>query len=132
MTHNYGSTNGDFLARRGTTEQDVLNIVMNAGEDGVIQSELWKTITADSREGSRAILRLERKKLIQRKKELFDGRWTYRVSAKRRIPKVETIIAIPCSFCDFENRCSEAGTVSPNNCNKMTFWLNNLAINHSE
>jgi hypothetical protein len=97
--------NGDFLARRGTTEQDVLNIVMNAGDDGVIQSELWKTITADSREGSRAILRLERKKLI---------------------------IAIPCSFCDFENRCSEAGTVSPNKCNKITFWLNNLAINNSE
>jgi hypothetical protein len=108
-------------------EQDVLNMVMNAGDHGLLQSELWKIITADSREGSRAIIRLERKRLIERRKELFDGRWTYRILAKRKIPRVDSIIAIPCAFCDLETRCSQSGLVSPAKCDRLTVWLNNLA-----
>jgi len=119
------------LARRGTTEQDVLNMIMNAGENGVLQSELWKTITTDSREGSRAILRLEKRKLIERRKELFDGRWTYRVLAKRRIPKIDSIIAVPCAFCTLESRCSESGVVSPTKCDRLTIWLSNLALTNT-
>ncbi|MEM3004452.1 MAG: transcriptional regulator [Candidatus Bathyarchaeia archaeon] len=115
------------MARRGTTEQDVLNMIMNAGEDGVLQSELWKTITADSREGSRAILRLERRRLIERRRELFDGRWTYRVLAKRRTPKIDSIMAVPCAFCHLEGRCSESGVVSPIKCDRLTAWLSSLA-----
>lgn len=52
------------MPRKGPTEQDVLRIVMELGDMGILQSELWKKLTADSREGSRAILRLEKKGLI--------------------------------------------------------------------
>jgi hypothetical protein len=117
-----------LLARRGSAEQDVLNMIMNAGENGVLQSEIWKVTSADSREGSRAILRLEKKKLIERRKELFDGRWTYRILVKRKIPKIDTIVTVPCAFCDLENRCSQSGLISPAKCDKLTIWLKNLAI----
>jgi len=120
------------LARRGSTEQDVFNIIMNAGENGILQSELWKTVTSDSREGSRAILRLEKKKLIERRKELFDGRWTYRILAKRKIARVDSIIAIPCAFCDLEGRCSQSALISPAKCDRLTIWLNGLTLKDSE
>ncbi|MBS7650414.1 MAG: Lrp/AsnC family transcriptional regulator [Candidatus Bathyarchaeia archaeon] len=115
------------MARRGTMEQDLLNVLMNAGEEGILQSELWKTVTSDSREGSRAILRLEKKKLIERRKELYEGRWTYRVTAKRRVPKVDSIIDVPCAFCEFEDRCGQSSVLSPTKCEKLTIWLINLA-----
>lgn len=115
------------MARRGSTEQDVLNMIVNAGENGVLQSELWKTITTDSREGSRAILRLERKKLIERRKELSGGRWTYRILSRRKIPRVDSITTVPCAFCNLESRCNRSGIVSPDKCDRLTIWLTNLA-----
>jgi len=102
-------------------------MIINAGENGVLQSELWKTITTDSREGSRAILRLEKKRLIERRKELFGGRWTYRILSRRKIPKVDSITAIPCAFCNLETRCNHSGIVSPLKCDRLTVWLTNLA-----
>jgi len=48
-------------AKERPTEQDVLRIVMDRGNEGILQSALWREMKADSREGSRAILRLERK-----------------------------------------------------------------------
>ena len=119
------------MARRGSTDQDILNTILDAGEGGVLQSELWKTITTDSRESSRAILRLEKRKMIERRKELFGGRWTYRILAKRRIPKVDSIIAIPCAFCNLESRCSQSALVSPTKCDRLTIYLKNLAATNS-
>ncbi|MGQ9542465.1 MAG: helix-turn-helix transcriptional regulator [Candidatus Bathyarchaeia archaeon] len=115
------------MARRGTTEQDLLNVLMNAGEKGILQSELWKTVTSDSREGSRAILRLEKKKLIERRKELYEGRWTYRVMAKRKIPRVDSIVDVPCAFCEFEARCGQSSIISPAKCERLTVWLISLS-----
>lgn len=115
------------MPRKGPTEQDVLRIVMDTGNDGILQSELWKRMKADSREGSRAILRLERKGLIDRKKELHDGRWTYRVFARRKYSSIDSIVEIPCSFCDLEGRCGQSAMVSPSKCEKMTQWLLSVA-----
>ena len=116
-----------LLAKRGSTEQDVLNMVMNAGDHGVLQSELWKTITADSREGSRAIIRLERKRLIERRKELFDGRWTYRLFPKRQPASINSVVECPCLMCPNDSKCSAWGTVSPNGCERLTEWVLTLA-----
>lgn len=120
------------MPRRSDTEHEMLNQIVGMGNDGILQSELWKKMNADSREGSRTILRLEKKGLIERKKELHDGRWTYRVFAKRKLSTIDTILEIPCSICDLENRCSETSTVSPNNCDKLTRWLLDLGKEESK
>ena len=115
------------MPRKGPTEQDVLRIVMELGDMGILQSELWKKLTADSREGSRAILRLEKKGLIARKKELHDGRWTYRVFAKRRYSTIDSIADIPCAFCDLIGSCPQAWLMNASKCENLTKWLENLA-----
>ena len=114
---------GYRLPRKGPTEQDVLRIVMELGDMGILQSELWKKLTADSREGSRAILRLEKKGLIARKKELHDGRWTYRVFAKRRYSTIDSIVDIPCAFCDLIGSCPQSWMMNPSKCEHLTKWL---------
>jgi len=109
--------------RKGPTEQDVLRIVMDRGNEGILQSALWREMKADSREGSRAILRLERKGLIERKRELNSGRWTYRVFAKRKYSSIDSIVDVPCSFCDLEARCSQEAVANPAKCERMNQWL---------
>ncbi|MFH0848680.1 MAG: Lrp/AsnC family transcriptional regulator [archaeon] len=111
------------MSRKGPGEQDMLQFVMKTGDDGILQSELWKKMKADSREGSRAILRLERKGLIARKKELHNGRWTYRVFSKRKLSKIDSVEFIPCTFCDDEPRCGQSAIVTPDRCLKLTQWL---------
>lgn len=111
------------MPRKGPTEQDVLRIVMDRGNDGILQSELWREMKADSREGSRAILRLERKRLIERKRELHSGRWTYRVFARRKYSSINSIMDVPCSFCDIEARCAPAAAVNAARCDRMNTWI---------
>lgn len=115
------------MARKNLGDRKILDIIRNAGDEGVLQSELWKMVNADSREGSRTMLRLERKGLILRKKELHEGRWTYRVKAKHKFATANSIINVPCAFCELESRCSEAGVITPNKCVKLTLWLKEMA-----
>ena len=100
---------------------------MELGDMGILQSELWRKLTADSREGSRAILRLEKKGLIARKKELHEGRWTYRVFAKRRYSTIDSIVDIPCAFRDLVGNCPQTWIMNPNKCENLTKWMQGLA-----
>ena len=111
------------MPRKGPTEQDVLRIVMDRANEGILQSALWREMKADSREGSRAILRLERKRLIERKRELHSGRWTYRVFARRKYSSIDSIVDVPCSFCDLEARCAPAATTNPTRCERLNGWV---------
>jgi len=111
------------MPRKGSTEQDMLQVVMSVGEAGILQSELWKKLKADSREGSRAILRLERKRLIERKRELHNGRWTFRVFSKRKLSRIDSVQDVPCAFCDDEPKCGQSAVVTPSKCLKLTQWL---------
>ncbi len=113
--------------KKGPTEQDVLHIIKNTQEEGILQSELWKRIEADSREGSRTILRLEKKGLIERRKELHDGRWTYRILARHRFSRIDSIKDVPCAFCDLEAKCSQSALQNPSKCEKLTKWLETMA-----
>jgi len=118
------------MPRRGAIEQEVLELIMNSGDKGILQSELWKLVNADSREGSRTILRLERKGLIKRKKELHNGRWTYRIFPKRKYSKIDSLMGCPCIFCENEDKCGESGIVFPGKCIKLTKWLNLVSKKH--
>lgn len=117
------------MPRKGPTEQDVLHIIMNLGDSGILQSELWKRMRADSREGSRAILRLEKKGLVERRKELHDGRWTYRVFSRRKYSTIDSVVDIPCPFCEDMDRCGQTPVLFPGNCQKMERFLISLSHN---
>ncbi|MBS7645016.1 MAG: transcriptional regulator [Candidatus Bathyarchaeia archaeon] len=115
------------MAKKNLGDRKILDIIRNAGDQGILQSELWKMVNADSREGSRTMLRLEKRGLILRRRELYEGRWTYRVKAKHKFTTVDSIINVPCAFCGVESRCSEAGVITPNKCRELTSWLREMA-----
>lgn len=114
------------MPRKSDTANEMLNLILGLGNEGILQSELWKKMKADSREGSRTIIRLEKRGFIERKKELHDGRWTYRVFAKHKLSTIDSILDIPCAACDFESRCSEDSSISPTKCLMLTEWLRDL------
>jgi len=116
------------MPRKGSTEQDMLQVVNGVGESGILQSELWKRLSADSREGSRAVLRLEKKGLIERRRELHGGRWTFRVLSKRKLSHIDSIADVPCAFCEDESKCGQSGIVTPNKCMKLTLWLEGVPL----
>ena len=93
----------------------------------MLQSELWQELRASSREGSRIALKLEIKGLVKREKELYQGRWTYRLFPKRKPASINSIIDCPCLTCPESIRCGGGGAVSPNNCERLTEWLLNVA-----
>src|SRR3990172_2063771 len=46
----------------------VCNIVAERGDEGMLQSDLWKKLKLTSRDGSRLALKLERRNIVKREK----------------------------------------------------------------
>ena len=120
------------MPRRNELEHKALHVIVNNGTDGVLQSELWRKLDATSREGSRIALKLETKDLIRRERELYEGRWTYRLFPKRKPASLNSIINSPCLMCVNDARCGAWSAISPNECQKMTPWLLDLAKGEAE
>ncbi len=118
------------MPKQTDLEQKALQLVMNAGEQGLLQAELWRNVDASSREGSRISLKLERKGLIRRDKELSNGRWTYRLFSMRQPVSIDSILLCPCLTCEESIRCGAGGKVSPNDCSILTDWI--LGSNQGE
>jgi hypothetical protein len=114
------------MPKRDALEYKALHFIVNMGSQGVLQSDLWRKLGASSREGSRIALKLENKGLIKREKELFGGRWTYRLYSKRRPVSINSIIDCPCLMCPNDARCGAWGTISPNECERLTEWILSL------
>ncbi len=108
-------------------EQRALQIIMSAGNNGLLQSELWKKLGASSREGSRIALKLESKGLIRREKELRNGRWTYRLYPRRLPASINSIVDCPCMMCPDSSKCGPTGNITPQSCEKLTEWLFRVA-----
>ncbi|NIU38863.1 transcriptional regulator [Candidatus Bathyarchaeota archaeon] len=104
-------------------EYKALHFIVNIGSQGVLQSNLWRKLGATSREGSRIALKLENKGLIKREKELSGGRWTYRLYPKRLPASMNSITECPCLMCPNDARCGAWGTISPNECERLTEWI---------
>jgi hypothetical protein len=111
------------MPRRNELEHKALDVICNNGNDGVLQSELWRKLDATSREGSRIALKLETKGLILREKELSEGRWTYRLFPKRKPASLNSIIDSPCLMCPNDARCGAWSPISPNECPRLTMWI---------
>lgn len=111
------------MSRRDDLEEQALKLIIDKGTDGILQSAMWRKLKASSREGSRICLRLEAKNLIKRERELSKGRWTYRIFFKKRLIAIDSLLKIPCMFCDYIYRCEQDGAISPTNCVPLTEWL---------
>jgi predicted transcriptional regulator len=111
------------MPKQNDLEQKALHLIMNTGDKGVLQSELWREMKASSREGSRISLKLENKGLIHRERELSNGRWTYRLYSKKRPVSMDAILTCPCLICQENMKCVAGGKISPDNCSKLTDWI---------
>ena len=113
------------MPKRNDLEQKVIRYVINTGYQGVLQVELWKKLGASSREGSRVAIKLENKGLIRRSKELWHGRWTYRIFPNRVPASIDSLNKCPCLMCPDTFKCGSSETVKPETCKKLTAWLQN-------
>jgi hypothetical protein len=115
------------MPKRNDLEHKALRCIANTSDQGVLQSDLWHELDASSREGSRIAIKLENRGLIRREKELFEGRWTYRLYPKRKPASMNSIMDCPCLSCSESIRCGSYGGISPNDCARLTHWIFSLA-----
>lgn len=102
---------------------NVYKLVVDHGAEGVLQSIVWKDLNLSSRDGSRLVIRLERRGMIRREKVLEEGRWTYKLTPLRMPVQIKSIEAVPCITCPYEAKCSLTGVVSPLSCPWITEWV---------
>ncbi len=115
------------MVRQSELERRAVQIIVRRGDVGILQSELWRKLNTSSRIGSRLAIKLEREGAIERKRELHNGRWTYRIFTKIRPVTVDSIMDIPCTSCPDISKCGFGGAISPERCQKLDLWLQSIA-----
>jgi hypothetical protein len=115
------------LTRRDDLEQRALKLILEKGDEGILQRDMWRKLNATSREGSRISLRLETKNLIRRERELANGRWTNRIFINVRRVELDSILDVPCMACEDIQNCEVGGGISASSCDVLTQWL----VSHS-
>ncbi|MEM2093743.1 MAG: Lrp/AsnC family transcriptional regulator [Candidatus Bathyarchaeia archaeon] len=111
------------MSKNDDLESKALQLLASKSAEGILQCNLWRDLKTSSREGSRLLLRLENKSLIQRERELFHGRWTYRVRIKRKTVEVDSLLDVPCIRCLEFEKCGGNSNVSPATCRELSKWL---------
>ena len=101
----------------------VYDVLAERELDGMLQSELWKKLKLNSRDGSRLALKLERMGTITREKLLEKGRWTYKLIIKKTPISTQSIENSPCLVCPVEQKCTLDGEISPRNCQFIEDWV---------
>jgi len=113
-----------FATKRDILEKRSLDLIFKAGDEGILQTDLWKKLNMSSREGSRICVRLESWGLIRRDKILCEGRWTYRIMSTRKPPSMGSILGSPCITCSLAgNMCVSGGETSPEFCDILEKWI---------
>jgi B-block binding subunit of TFIIIC len=114
--------------------EEALQTISRSGENGIFQTELCKTFSLDSRDGSRLVGNLEKQALISREKILYNGRWTYKLIVKkpttseyeRKQVEINSIEGAPCLSCNFQHLCSsedDTSQYSPAKCTWIAEWV---------
>ena len=111
------------VPKNNDLEKQALQIVIKAGEDGILQSDMWKNLEVTSREGSRLALKFEEKGVVIRKKVLHEGRWTYKLFSQTKPVSIESISDCPCITCEDIDKCFTGGQMSPIICQLLTAWI---------
>ncbi len=115
-------------------ERKALEMIEAAGEEGILQSELIKRLEIDSRTGSRLVIRLAKRGIIQKTKVVVNGKTTYRLVLSRKKPaavnivvNVSSILEIPCATCKFRGECGPGNLHNPATCRLLDSWLRRVA-----
>jgi len=108
---------------REEVERQAFQLIHEAGREGILQIEMWRTLETDTRVGSRIALKFLKKGVIKRLKELHEGHWTYRLISLRKPVTVDSIIDCPCMACNDIERCTPGLPVSSLHCGKLTYWI---------
>ncbi len=110
-------------------EKKALKLIEESS-DGILQSDLWKMMNLDSREGSRLVLRLVKKGLVKREQVIVNGRRTYRLTLAKTTSEpvsvkidISSILDIPCTTCPFINDCGPRNFHDPRLCPLLDRWL---------
>ncbi|MEB3846811.1 MAG: Lrp/AsnC family transcriptional regulator [Desulfurococcales archaeon] len=110
-------------------EKKALKLIEESS-DGILQSDLWKMMNLDSREGSRLVLRLVKKGLVKREQVVVNGRRTYRLTLAKTTSEpvsvkidISSILDIPCATCPFINDCGPRNFHDPRLCPLLDRWL---------
>lgn len=111
------------MPKRDDLEKRALKLIIESGDEGILQRDLWRELGATSREGSRISLSLEAKKLITRERELSNGRWTHRLRATIRRVNIDSLIDVPCFICEDIRKCDAGAALSASTCDMLTQWL---------
>lgn len=111
------------MPRRDDLEDRALRLILDMGNKGMLQRDMWREIGGTSREGSRIALSLEAQKLITRERELSNGRWTHRIYATIRRVTIDSLIDVPCFICEDIQKCDAGAEISGSTCDKLTQWL---------
>ncbi len=109
-------------------EKKALEIIKT--HKGVLQSDLWKMLGLDSREGSRLVLRLVKKGLIKREQVSVNGRRTYKLTTIEAAEEaltikinIASILDIPCATCPHINECGLKNFYDPATCPLLDHWI---------
>ena len=113
----------DILTKRDDLQKRALKLIMDTGDEGILQRDMWRALGATSREGSRVSLRLEEQNLITRTRELANGRWTNRIYINMRRVELDSIIDVPCMICEDIQHCEMGGGISSSQCEVLTQYL---------
>lgn len=119
-----------MITRLGYKEQKAYKYIVEAGEKGILQSELWKLLGTGSKEGSRIAIRLERKNLISRKPVIHNGRKTYLLVSidPKSFNSNPILLNSPCFLCPDIDNCGEGREIDPTKCRKLEGWLDTVNI----
>jgi hypothetical protein len=111
------------MSSKRKNEQRALKLIIEAGEKGLFQSELWKLLKVSSREGSRVAKKLEEKGKIVRERTLNNGRWTFKLFFQSIPVTLESVNECPCLICSDVDKCFRGGNKDPNLCLDLTAWI---------
>ena len=104
-------------------ERKALNLILEAGKKGVLQTELWKILDISNREASRIAKKFVEKGKVCRERVLNNGRWTYKIYSMKKYVNINSIEGCPCLICSDVDRCFTGGTKDSRTCLEMTAWI---------
>jgi len=104
----------------------VCELLLAKEEKGILQTDVWKKLKLNTKDGSRLSLKMEKMGYITRQKILMNGRWTYTLFIEKAPISFESITDAPCLTCTVEQKCSlenELPEPSPRNCDLIEKWV---------
>ena len=104
-------------------ERKAMKLILEAGKEGVLQSELWKLLDVSNREASRMAIKFVEKGKVCREKVLNNGRWTYKIFSMEEYVTINSIEGCPCLVCGDVEKCYTGGTKDARTCLEMTAWV---------